>query len=351
MKRLLIVFFACSALSGVDSGTQHIEAAQLAPDCQTPRVKKAARTYRNPVVSVNLPDPTVIKAGDGYFYLYATGRHTPVFRSSNLVDWEKVGNCFTDGTRPSWEPQAGIWAPDINRIDGKYVLYYSHSVWGGEWTCGIGVAVSDKPEGPFADRGAMFRSNTIGVQNSIDQFYIEDGGKKYLIWGSFRGIYCIELEDDGLAVKAGAEKIRIAGTATEASYVHRRGKYYYYFGSAGTCCEGANSTYTVVAGRSESLFGPYLTKDGRSLTDNYYEVVLHGNAIFAGPGHNAEIVTDDEGNDWMLYHAYLKSNPENGRVLLLDRIVWDDGWPAVPGLTPSGESDVPVFRSEGGMGE
>ena len=52
---------------------------------------------------------------------------------------------------------------------------------------GVGVATSERPEGPFVDRGAMFTSETIGVNNSIDQFYIEDGGKKYLVWGSFWG--------------------------------------------------------------------------------------------------------------------------------------------------------------------
>ena len=58
------------------------------------------------------------------------------------------------------------------------------SVWGGEWNCGIGCATADKPEGPFKDHGKMFRSNEINVQNSIDPFYIEEGGKKYLFWAA-----------------------------------------------------------------------------------------------------------------------------------------------------------------------
>ena len=153
----------------------------------------AQEMYRNPVINYSLPDPTVIKANDGYFYLYATEdiRNTPIHRSRNLVDWEEIGTAFTNETRPTFEPKGGLWAPDINYIGGRYVLYYSMSVWGGEWTCGIGVATADKPEGPFTDHGALFRSNTIQVQNSIDPFYIEEGGKKYLFWGSFHGIYGI----------------------------------------------------------------------------------------------------------------------------------------------------------------
>ena len=53
--------------------------------------------------------------------------------------------------------------------------------------------MSDRPDGPFKDNGMMFRSNGIKVQNSIDPFYIEDDGHKYLFWGSFRGVYAIEL--------------------------------------------------------------------------------------------------------------------------------------------------------------
>ena len=83
------------------------------------------------------------------------------FIVQRLVVWEFVGTAFTEQTRPNFEPQGNIWAPDINRIGNKYVLYYSMSEWGGEWTCGIGCAVSDRPDGPFKDNGMMFRSNGI----------------------------------------------------------------------------------------------------------------------------------------------------------------------------------------------
>jgi arabinan endo-1,5-alpha-L-arabinosidase len=328
------------ALSLICCGKQH-QVKGVTPD------KKTEQTYKNPVVSLSLPDPTIIKAVDGYFYLYATEdiAYTPIFQSKDLVNWKQIGAAFTKETRPSWEPRGGIWAPDINYIQGKYVLYYSMSRWGGVETCGIGVAVSDSPAGPFTDKGFMFRSDSIGVRNSIDQFYIEDNGKKYLVWGSFNGIFCIELEDDGLAIKNGAEKVQIAGTVTEGSYIHKKGKYYYLFGSIGTCCEGATSTYTTVVGRSENLLGPYVNKKGDSMMDNHYEVVIQGNETFAGTGHNAEIVSDDAGNDWILYHAYLRAEPKKGRVLLLDQIQWSNDWPTVTGNEPSSEGAVPVFKN------
>lgn len=81
---------------------------------------------------------------------------------------------------------------------------------------------------------------------------MEDNGKKYLFWGSFRGIYGIELSGDGLSVRDGAKKKQVAGTAYEGTYIHKRGDYYYLFASIGSCCEGLKSTYTTVVGRSDA---------------------------------------------------------------------------------------------------
>ena len=293
-------------------------------------------TYINPVINYSLPDPTIIKADDGYFYLYATEdiRNTPIHRSKDLVSWKFVGTAFTDQSRPAFEPKGGLWAPDINYINGKYVLYYSMSVWGGEWTCGIGVATADKPGDQFTDHGKLFRSNEIDVQNSIDQFYIEEDGKKYLFWGSFRGIYAIELSEDGLSLKLDAEKRQVAGKAYEAVYIHKRNGFYYMFASIGSCCEGLNSTYTTVVGRSNNLFGPYLDKSGKSMMDNHHEIVIQKNTKFVGTGHNSEIVQDKKGQDWILYHAVSIDKPE-GRVLMLDQVKWKNDWPYVEGNSPS----------------
>ena len=78
--------------------------------------------YTNPVIDSSAPDPSVIRADDGTFYLYATEniRNTPIFHSADLVHWNLVGTAFTDETRPGWLPDGGIWAPDINKIGDDY---------------------------------------------------------------------------------------------------------------------------------------------------------------------------------------------------------------------------------------
>ena len=304
-------------------------------------------TYSNPVIDNSLPDPTVVKAPDGYFYLYATEniRNVPIYRSQNLVDWRYMGTAFTNATRPTMVPKGNIWAPDINIIDGRYVMYYSKSTWGGEWECGIGVATAEHPTGPFTDVGKLFISSEIGVQNSIDPFYIEaDDGSKYLFWGSFRGIYAIQLSDDGLSVKPGAEKVQIAGTLTEGTYICKHDGYYYLFGSAGTCCDGLNSTYRVVVARSEHLLGPYVNKTGRPALDNNFMLLLQKNNKVVGPGHNSEIVQDDAGQYWMLYHGYEAADPDGGRKVYLDQVTWgSDGWPLIRNRVPSATAPAPLF--------
>jgi arabinan endo-1,5-alpha-L-arabinosidase len=320
--------------------------ASVSDKSQTAQENKpvADGKYSNPVVGYSLPDPTVIRASDGKFYLYATEdtRNTPIHQSADLVTWKYLGTAFTEQTRPSFEPKGGIWAPDINFFNGQYVMYYSMSVWGGEWTCGIGAATADKPEGPFTDRGKLFRSNEINVQNSIDPFFIEDEGRKYLFWGSFSGIFAVGLAEDGLSLKPGAQKRQVAGTAYEGTYILKKDKFYYFFASIGTCCAGVNSTYTTVVGRSDNLFGPFFNKEGQSMSDNKHEIVIRGNDRFVGTGHNSEIVTDARGKTWILYHAVDKTKPK-GRVLMLDEVQWKEGWPFVEDNTSSREWVKPVF--------
>ncbi|NDV64141.1 family 43 glycosylhydrolase [Bacteroides sp. 224] len=334
MKRKVNLFVLAFVLSAFFSVTK----AQVKP----------SMNYKNPVVEVGMPDPTVIKAADGYFYVYATEstRNVPIMKSKDLVQWTYCNTAFTNKTRPKFEPRGGIWAPDINYINNKYVLYYAMSVWGGEQTCGIGVATSDSPQGPFTDHGKLFRSNEIGVQNSIDPSFLQYKGKNYLVWGSFRGIYVIELTADGLSVKPKAKKKQIAGTAFEAAYVHKHGDYYYLFASIGSCCEGLKSTYHVGVGRSKKVWGPYKDKNGKSMMENGYLQVIGSNDHFVGNGHGSQIIRDDAGQDWLFYHGISKTAPEKGRILLLDQIKWDkDGWPYVEGGSPSYEfQKAPVIK-------
>lgn len=293
--------------------------------------------YTNPIIRVSVPDPTAIRAEDGYFYLYGTEDtyNMPIYQSKDMVNWTFKNTVFTDATRPTWKGNHSLWAPEIRYINGKYTLYYSWAIWGNHWNSEVGVATSDSPLGPFVDQGQVIDAVGLGVENSIDQFYFEENGKKYLFWGSFFGIYVVELTDDALRVKYNADntpvfKQQVAGNAYEGTCIYKRGDWYYLFASIGSCCEGANSTYQTVVGRSKSLFGPYVNKKGERMLDNKHEILISGDGNFVGTGHNSIIQQDDAGQAWMILHGYVKAEADRGRYVMLEQLLWDeDQWPYV----------------------
>lgn len=312
-------------------------------------VPSSGELFVNPVVTPVAADPSVIRAPDGTFYLYATqdqwedgvGHYVPIFRSDDLVNWTWVGDAFS--WPPGWKDGGGFyWAPDISLHDGTYYLYYSASIWGDRNPC-IGLATAEHPEGPWNDLGRpVFCSSDIGVLNSIDPFVWDEDGERTLIWGSFHGIYGVPLSADG--TEAAGEKVELADSRFEAPYLIRRDGFYYMFLSSGSCCNGADSSYTVWVGRSDDLLGPYLDREGADLRFGGGEIILQRNEDWVGPGHNA-VVNDDAGHDWMIYHAidpedHALPNGATKRPVLIDRIEWTNGWPSVnagqgPSSTPT----------------
>lgn len=309
--------------------------------------------YTNPILDTVLADPSVIlDPKSGFFYAYGTednwgdglgSRLIPIVRSKDLINWTLVGNAFE--RKPAWKDKGGLWAPDINYIGGEYYLYYSFSTWG-DPNPGIGLAIASNPEGPFIDQGKLFTSKEVDVPNSIDPFFFEDHGKKFLFWGSFsdkatQGTYGVELSADGRSVPDFNKKFKVAAGDFEAVMIHKKDGFYYFLGSKGSCCEGVNSKYNVRIARSPHLNGPFLDKNGEDISQRGNgSLFMQGNDKFVGPGHNAQFITDDQGTDWFIYHGIdanqgkLRSGASR-RVLLMDQVVWENGWPKVMGNTPS----------------
>ncbi|WP_217928670.1 family 43 glycosylhydrolase [Bacteroides caecimuris] len=319
---------------------------------------KIGMTYTNPVITFSsAADPTVIRTDEG-FYLYSTQTDKywiPIYFSKDLVNWEFKRSAFRNATRPKPDvlPDGGaFWAPEIRYINGKYVLYFSWAKWGDGSKSYTAVATSDSPVGDFLNAKPLLITDDFG-SNCIDQFYYEEDGKKYMFVGSFNGIYVTELTDDGLSVKRGADgkpvlKKQVCGRAFEGTNIYKKGKYYYLFASINNCCDGIDSRYKVVVGRSENLLGPYVNREGKDMMSNSWTLVLEGDGeTFFGPGHNSIIIPDDAGTDWMIYHSYVKENGAvGGRLGMLDRIVWSaDGWPTIKKCVPSKGDLLPVFNN------
>lgn len=339
---ICLTIFSCTEKGGNDNGGS-----------SEPKPKM----YVNPVVHY-APDPSIIddRERSGYFYVYSTQAggngdalpYLPIWKSKDLVLWESAGDAFK--TRPTWVKNSRIWAPDINYINGQYVLYYALGCWDESQYSSVGVAVSDNPEGPFNDLGLLVNKENTGVSNSIDANFFDDGDAKYLFWGSVgagSGIWVVELTDDGLSVKEGSKPIQVGNTNMEGTYVHKHDGYYYLFGSMGSCCLGEASTYHIIVARSENVLGPYKDPNGKDLKDGDYNYTILSNRTdkrYVGVGHNAEIVTDDSGQDWMPYHAFFSGSNYEKRALCIDKVFWENGWPKFEYGYTTASGNAPVIK-------
>ncbi len=315
---------------------------------------QSATHYHNPVGPVGFGDVSAIQADDGTYYVYSTDNPqdiVPIASCDDLVSWSYIGQALN--SYPNWRsnPDAGVWAPDINYYNGQYYLYYSYSTWGSQNNPGIGLATSTTPEGPFTDQGPVFRAQDLGMTNAIDSEFRVVDGTPYMIWGSWYGIYGVELTSDGRNYVPGTT-FHLAGDRREGPMIVEENGYYYLFYSTGKCCEGANSTYEVEVGRAETFQGPYYNQNGTDLRDlNTHRsgvAVLSGTNQFIGTGHNGAI-KDDAGDWWMLYHVEATASRE-ARQLMIDRIRWDDNdWPVIAGDgSPSTQAQVPGAGSDSG---
>jgi arabinan endo-1,5-alpha-L-arabinosidase len=318
----------------------------------------AAKEYRNPVLDRDFPDPDVIEAANGWYYAYSTesdpgGRHVniQVARSRDLISWRYLGDALP--RLPKWGDKTGVsWAPDVARRGGSYFLYYSivPNRLANDFGLCLAVATSRSPAGPFQTTGKpLYCGPTI---SDIDSHVFRDPktGMWWVYWGSGGDIVTARLASNMISlVRPHAQpKLLLRGWSAkvrrpyehgiEGPFVITRHGWYYLFYSGNNCCSYPPHYATMVA-RSRHATGPFqrlaATRPGLS------SVILHGNDRWAGPGHNS-VIRDDAGHDWMFYHAidnrhpYLPGgNQYVRRVMLMDRIVYRNGWPTLVRSSPS----------------
>lgn len=315
----------------------------------------SAATYANPVLDRDFPDPTVLKASDGWYYAYATqgkvdGRQLNIqlSRSRDLVHWSKPAEALPG--RPAWAANS-FWAPHVihDEAAGRYVMYFSAQPPGPEGKC-LGVATARAPTGPFVAQPEPLLCGKGFV--NIDPMAFDDPrtGQRLLYWGSgFEPLKVQALSPDRLTFAAGSKPVDVLAInkdrdydgLLEGSWVVLRNGYYYLFSSGNNCC-GVGAHYAVMVARSRSPTGPFERLSTATGSDS--STILVQNAAWKAPGHNS-IVTDGRGQDWIIYHAIhprdlaaLKPDTPDvatNRVMLIDRIVYRDGWPRIEGDGPS----------------
>jgi arabinan endo-1,5-alpha-L-arabinosidase len=204
----------------------------------------------------------------------------------------------------------------------------------------LGVATSKFPGGPFIDKGTPLVSGKDFV--NIDPMAIDDTTthKKLLFWGSgFQAIKVQELGDDRMSFKEGTSAVDLILPITgvtdenysnlvEGAWVTKHNDYYYLFYSGDNCC-GDQAHYAVMVARSKNASGPYEKYTGKS-----NNVILEKSKKWIAPGHNS-IITDANNQDWIIYHAIDLADKNKGRVMLIDKVDYINGWPQIKNDAPS----------------
>lgn len=309
----------------------------------------------NPVLDANFPDPTLIKARDGFYYAYATQgevggqmHNIQMARSANLAQWEQLGDALPE--KPVWASRTqDFWAPHVTEQDGRFFLYYSAkpdiALEDGKSGLCLAVATADAPQGPFRDIGKPLQCGDGFINIDPMSFDDPESGKRLLYWGSgFGPIKVRELAADRVSFKEDAPAIDLVSVIpdedpenyqrlVEGAWVVRRDGYYYLFYSGDNCC-GPKAHYAIMVARSRSATGPFETLAQATGAKN--SVILKADRKWLAPGHNS-IIEDARGRSFIVYHAIdlgrsRESDREevnSRRVMLLTELHWRDGWPLV----------------------
>ncbi|MGW8314232.1 MAG: family 43 glycosylhydrolase [Bacteroidales bacterium] len=218
-------------------------------------------TSGNPIIThIRCADPSAEVWNDGQVWIYAShdlddatdysrmdGYHA--FSSYDLVHWTDHGEIL-HSSDVSWGNPDGGWmfAPDAAFKDGTYYLYFP--TLSSDWKWRIGVATSDKPEGPFTDIG-----HYIEGPDQIDPTcFMDDDGQAYLMWGGDGQVpkmarlkeNMIELAEAPRPIEYGAENFG------EGGYMHKRNGIYYFSYTCNTCWP-----YQGFYATADNPYGPF----------------------------------------------------------------------------------------------
>lgn len=321
-----------------DSGVVEmpVDSGPNGPQMAGPRVM-----YTNPVVPSDCPDPGVLRVDSNpiQFYMVCTGGRFPLRKSNDMTAWSDAKVALLPSGVAPWANNGNRnWAPELHGKEGQFLAYYTASNKSDKLS--IGAQSAPAITGPWKDLGRtlLVDDQNIGVIDA--NFFQDDDGKKYLFWkrdsnqiGAKVSIYAQQLADDGLSFAPGTTRTLIAnnnpasweGGVIEATWLYKRGGYYYLFYSGNVY----DSRYRTGVARATSLLGPYIKK---------VDPILNNSSKWVGPGHGSVIST--RSGEYFIYHAWRNNgagghDESKGRNVLLDKIDWVDDWPSINGGKPS----------------
>lgn len=283
-----------------------------------------AAAARNPQFQGADPHAMMI---DGELWVFPTGGpggswaadRFGAFSSRDLKTWRPRGEILQrdqirwigdDGAKEHF-----LWAPGVATANGKWYLYYSVGPQN-PTPSRIGVAVADKPQGPYRDSGKPL---VTGFKTATDQFEAIDpmvfvdprSRKAYLYAGGSAGakLRVWELNPDMVSL---VREVPVDQPAefTEGAFMHERDGVYYLSYSHG---KWNGPDYSVHYATSPSPAGPW----------RYRGAILTSDARHQGPGHHSFVKTAN--GEWLIVYHRWEQRPgpaplKGERQVAIDRV-------------------------------
>ena len=348
--------------------------------CKTatkPAEKTASKqTYTNPL-PVAFGDPFVLQVKGDRYYMYGTGAGAKngfaAYSSDDLVHWEPEGQVYFADNKNGWsDPEAewggAYWAPEVYEREGKYYMFYS-AQWKENPThekenFRIGVAVANKPTGPFIDldNKPVFDPGYPIIDANV---FFDTNGKVYLYysracykhpvesevseWAREKGwyneieeswVYGVELKPDFSGVigepvlqlrppvsmsdkQAEWESRSVTSREvnrrwTEGSVTFKKGDNYYMMYS-GNYFGGKN--YAVGYATAKHPLGPYT----KAANNPVLQKNVDKGGIVTGKGHNSIIYSADGKKMYCVYHGRTEATGDQRLVFIDPMEIGADG--------------------------
>lgn len=290
----------------------------------------AQKRAGNPVIKGWYADPEAAIFNKEYwiFPTYSDKYEKQVFfdafSSKDLVNWKKHPRVL-DSSAVKWANRA-MWAPAIIAKDGKYYFFFgANDIQNDNEKGGIGVAVADKPAGPYKDLiGKPLIDKFYNGAQPIDQFVFHDkDGQYYIIYGGWQHCNIARLKSDFTGIEPFAD-----GTSykeiTPHGYVEgpfmfiRNGKYYFMWSEGGW----TGPDYSVAYAIGDSPMGPWKRID---------KILQQDSTIARGAGHHSVINVPGTDRWYIVYHRRpITETAANNRETCIEELHFDDKGYIVP---------------------
>jgi len=284
-------------------------------------------------------DPSTIVECDGKYYTFGTG-------GGGLISED--GWVWNSGAvRPG-----GGAAPDAIKIGDRYLVGYSSTGGGlGGGHAGRILTMWNKtldPNSPdFAYTEAVEVASSLVDEDcdaiDIGLFMDPTSGRLFATYGTYFGfIRQVELDPKTGHRLEGNEAIDVAIDCEASAMMYHNG-WYYLLGTHGTCCDGVNSTYNIVCGRSRNVTGPFIDNVGRTMIEGGGKMVKNAEGRRVGAGHFGRTILE-EGVEKASFHWEADMDLSGRSTLAIRPIVWVNDWPEVGDLLEEGTYEIESVR-------